>query len=204
MGNIGRPGIALLVPPAAPRIKAHDINTWNLINDIEFDGQLRDCFQGTSLHLSFTGSSLPLDVGYSGRQDTEVYLLESVVSVHERGEWVADLDILKALGKHQLLIRRDGLHCPYAAEELAAPCEPTKDRIVSLQSWTEFLERPQTRSIFQAHNNWQARLAATAVCIAQGHKAILLPKTVCLDRVDEHFEEDPLLDLTGGSYTIIC
>jgi len=204
MGNIGRPGIALLVPPAAPRIKAHDINTWNLINDIEFDGQLRDCFQGTSLHLSFTGSSLPLDVGYSGRQDAEVYLLESVVSVHERGEWVADLDILKALGDHQLLIRRDDLHCPYVAEELAAPCEPTKERIVSLQSWTEFLERPPHRSIFQAHNNWQARLAATAVSIAQGHKAILLPKTVCLDRVDEHFEEHPLMGLTGGSYTIIC
>ncbi|THV44085.1 hypothetical protein BGAL_0739g00020 [Botrytis galanthina] len=84
VGNVGRPGIALLIPCSDPKIKRSELNSWNLINNGDFNGELQDSFQDTSLHLSFTGFSLPIDTGVVGGQDSEVILLESVVSLHER------------------------------------------------------------------------------------------------------------------------
>ena len=187
MGNIGRPGIALLVPPAAPDIRSSDIGEWNLINHDKFDGNLQDCFQDTSLHLSYTGANLPLSVGNSGRQDAEVYILESLISLHERGKWVADLDILKALesarlSRVQLLNDQDDhTGCRHEYEN--------SHQLTSIRSWTEFLERPERESIVCMHSNWQARLAATTLSIAQSHRAIILPKEVCWGCVDALIKE---------------
>ncbi|KAL8821840.1 MAG: hypothetical protein Q9223_000198 [Gallowayella weberi] len=66
MGNVGRPGIAFLVPPENPLIKEAAIENWPLIERNEFDGCLSDHFQSTSLHLSFTTAETPLNVGFSG------------------------------------------------------------------------------------------------------------------------------------------
>lgn len=178
MGNIGRPGIALLVPPGAPEISSPNIGEWNLINHDQFDGNLQDCFQDTSLHLSFTGAELPLSVGNSGKQDIEVYILETIVSVHERGKWVADLDILTALESPSLARIRpfddhhENAECRGRGFE---HCHP----LTSLRSWSEFLDRPEKDGVFCMHNNWQARLAATAIAINQSNTAIILPKDVC-------------------------
>ncbi|KAL4788804.1 hypothetical protein BDV19DRAFT_395647 [Aspergillus venezuelensis] len=101
-GNIGRGGIALLIPPAEPRIRKTTSNSWNVCNHDPWDGKYVDLFAGTSLNLSYTGYNIPLDIGTHGAQGWEIYLLEAVVSVHEQGEWVADLDILKALQSPQL------------------------------------------------------------------------------------------------------
>lgn len=186
MGNIGRPGIALLVPPIAPEIQKPNLDNWNLINHAKFDGNLHDCFQDTSLHLSFTGASLPLGIENTGRQDVEVYLLESLVSLHERGTWVADLDILKALESPGLT--RIYTSCDHEPSKIYSK-SLHRDQLTSLQSWIEFLERPEFRSIVCMHENWQARLATTAISIAQSHNVIILPCDVCWGCVDTAIRE---------------
>ena len=170
MGNIGRAGVAILVPPVSPRIKTSDIDKWTLINHGEFHGTPRDFFKSTSLHLSFTGSNLPMDVGYSGKWDVEAYVLESLVSVHEGGEWVADLNVLNAF--QQRFFQR------------LRPCDhltnlPSEQSLISIKNWTEFLDRPQRCGVVQAHGNWQARLAAMTISIMQEHSTIVVSDKFC-------------------------
>ncbi|KAL8706900.1 MAG: hypothetical protein Q9201_000060 [Fulgogasparrea decipioides] len=82
-GNIGRAGIALLIPREKPRVRDVDPTDWNLINHDEFDGVITDSFKSTSLHMSFTEFVLPIDTGLRGTRDTEIYFLETVISVHD-------------------------------------------------------------------------------------------------------------------------
>ena len=192
MGNIGRAGIALLVPPVAPRIKSAGIQHWNIVNRDYWDGQPRDCFQDTSLHLWFTGFSLPVDVGYSGAQDTELYILESVVSVHGSGKWVADLDVLKALKHPSLLLRskataKDSISPAKRSQVSISTCDAGHSvlykqdhwNLLALENWMELLEQTSQNSILLAKGNWQARLAATSICIAQGRPVYLLSDQAC-------------------------
>lgn len=58
-GDIGRAGLTLMVPPAHPRVRKFDPESWQLVNLREFDGKIVDCFQDTSLHLSFSEYELP-------------------------------------------------------------------------------------------------------------------------------------------------
>jgi hypothetical protein len=60
-GNIGRAGIALMIPPKDPNVRDFDTDRWRFVNHFNFDGEMKDCFQGTSLHISFTEFVLPLD-----------------------------------------------------------------------------------------------------------------------------------------------
>jgi hypothetical protein len=87
MGNIGRAGTALLKPPDNPRIRTVGVEQWYFISGESWDGKRKDTFQDTSLHLWFTGSSLAIDRKNKGlgEKDVELYMLESVVSVHGRG-----------------------------------------------------------------------------------------------------------------------
>ena len=194
MGNIGRAGIALLAPPMVPRIKSAGIEHWNLVNRDRWQGLPQDCFQDTSLHLWFTGSSLPVDVGYSGAQDTELYILESVISVHGKGEWIADLDVLKALRHSSLLFRPFKATIDTVCHSLSTLSQPSMSTcdaghpvayqqerwsLIALENWMEFLEHPSEDSILLARGNWQARLAATAICIAQGRPVYVLTDHVC-------------------------
>lgn len=38
-----------------------------------------------------------VSISYSDAQNKELYMVESIVSLHRKGEWVTNLDILKAL-----------------------------------------------------------------------------------------------------------
>ncbi|KAJ5937291.1 hypothetical protein N7454_004946 [Penicillium verhagenii] len=198
-GNIGQGGIALLISPAEPRVRENANDAWNLCNHDPWDGKFLDCFGGTSLHLSYTGYNIPIDVGLQGAQDWEIYLLESVVSVHERGEWVADLDILRAL-QSPLLVRHaepaenvtnlDGASLPgdmshsklckkHTAHEDEAHQKYEPNDLVTLQNWQEFLNRPQGSVILLANSNWQAQLAAAAITVAQGQYAYVIKEDSC-------------------------
>lgn len=53
VGNIGRAGLAFLVPPVDPTIKEYGMKEWNVINHEDFDGQLQDSFTTTSLQLLY-------------------------------------------------------------------------------------------------------------------------------------------------------
>lgn len=193
-GNIGRGGMALLIPPAAQRIRESTVDTWNLCNHDSWDGEYVDYFDNTSLHLSYTGYNIPLDVGTRGAQDWEIYMLESVVSVHERGEWVADLDILEALQSSLLFRIPDGHEqsslgekhvCKHNHDRKERKSSSGPNRLVALQNWAEYLARPELPSIVVASSNWQAQLAATAITIAQGGVAYVVKEGVCCECVYE-------------------
>jgi hypothetical protein len=169
---------------------------------------------------SYSGYNIPLDVGLQGAQDWEIYLLESVVSVHERGEWVADLDILRALQdprlvrhtqpmesstnrdimiqtgqKNQLtLCERHIVH----DDESSHTYQPSD--LVALQNWSEFLNRPQEAVILLANYNWQAQLAAVAITIAQGHSAYVVKEDSCCYCVIEAVYAGK----TKGSGSTVC
>ena len=65
------------------------------MNHVRYDGRMENNFAGTSLHLSFSGYQLAIDVGTYGQQDQEAFFVEAIVSVHDRGHWIADIDIMR-------------------------------------------------------------------------------------------------------------
>ena len=179
IGNVGRPGIALLMPPQNPKVRILAIDEWNQINHTEFDGEAQNCLNHTSLHLSFTGYESPITLGSHGFQDAEVYLLESNVSVYDRGKWVSDLDIIRNLETGGKLIRvksecADKLHAPSSSRQLSV-------KLRSIDSWEELLDPPLGAGIVRANGNWIGRLASTVVAIQKGHLVHVLEPTVCFE-----------------------
>lgn len=184
-GNLGRPEMALLIPPSNPRLRDYDPGSWNSINHFSFDGQFQDRFASTSLHLSFTDFEMPVDVGARGLRDTQVILLESLVSVNDRGKRIGDLDILSMFKSKHLTVKRACSH--QTGHATATEIEEVKGQyercLVSLDCWDEFLDLPRSAGIFRANGNWQARLAAAAASIQRGKKTFVLPKNPCLQCV---------------------
>lgn len=203
MGNIGRPGTVLLVPPVQPRMMAPGIERWPFMNFRDWDGVGRDSFAESSLHLWFTGSTQEVSIGYSGAQDKELYMVESVVSLHGKGEWVADLDILRALQSSSLVHRqrrsappslkgqialrggsaeevRPGILCQ---EDHVSQFRHGKLPLATIETWWELLEKSPNDCIFLAAGNWQARLAALIICLAQGRQVSVVSNPVCWDCV---------------------
>ncbi|KIL86234.1 hypothetical protein FAVG1_10631 [Fusarium avenaceum] len=60
LGNIGRPGLTMLIPPANPMLASLDETTWRISNLNSFNGRPEDMLSTTSLHLSFTDWIQPL------------------------------------------------------------------------------------------------------------------------------------------------
>ena len=178
-GNIGRSGIAFLVPPVEPMRRSNTIHDFREIVHRPFEGHLQNNFGTTSLHLSFTTAESPIGDDFSGMRDEEIYLLETLLSVHEGGEWVADLDVLKSFSN------RDN----YTASEL---CEEHPDSQMSaeleascIDNWTELLEPPEARfGIVRACGDWQARLATFTLAVSTGNKVVILPNSICWDCIN--------------------
>ncbi|KAK7701178.1 hypothetical protein SLS64_010510 [Diaporthe eres] len=203
MGNIGRPGTVLLVPPVEPRMMAPGIERWPFMNFRDWDGIGRDSFAESSLHLWFTGSTQEVSIGYSGAQDKELYMVESVVSLHGKGEWVADLDILRALQSSSLVHRQKRSIPPSLRGQVALRGGPTDDGrrtmvcqeshdsqyrhqklpLATIETWWELLEKSSDDCVFLAAGNWQARLAAMIICLAQGRRVSVVSNPVCWDCV---------------------
>lgn len=93
VGNIGRSGVCMLVAPVNPKIRRQKYN-YSIVTHAPFDLKREDNFRDTTLHLCFTDWTLPIEIGDNRTIDQEVYLVEVIVSVRDRGEWMADLDIL--------------------------------------------------------------------------------------------------------------
>ncbi|KAH8747402.1 hypothetical protein F5882DRAFT_311969, partial [Hyaloscypha sp. PMI_1271] len=185
-GNLGRPGIVMLVPPQAPRIQAIDPSLWRLVNHSPFSDKAEDCFSNTSLHLSFTEYEVPLNVSI-GAVDAEITMLESLVSVYDQRNWVADLDILGSLSKPEFR-RFQTPRCTHdpatdiiQKQSVASQIGTlTGQNLVSVDNWHELFDPPDSLGemnvgVFRASGNWQARLAATSISIQLGHKTIVLP-----------------------------
>ncbi|KAG4444194.1 hypothetical protein IFR05_000291 [Cadophora sp. M221] len=98
-GNIGQSGISFLVGPEIPKTRAIDMNNWRLVNHAAFEGSLEDNFHQSSIHMSFTGYNMPLKTERRNRHiiDRPARLVEALVSVHDKGLWVADLNLVETL-----------------------------------------------------------------------------------------------------------
>lgn len=186
-GNIGRPGIAYLVPPVDPLIETVTIKDWRQLSHDTFDGRLRNCFGSTSLHLSFTGASSPINYEFSGGQDAVVYILETLISIYEGARWIADLNPMKSvLGEASGMIIRLKL----SRTESCDMGIPPESRIISIDNWLQLIEPPEERlALVRAHKNWQARLAATALSIQKGFLPVVLPEEVCWKCFDFHIKD---------------
>jgi hypothetical protein len=76
------------------RLEAVEPDKYAFVQHDPFTKERENNFEGPSLHLSFTGFKAPLNGGTFENFETEVYYVETVVSVHDTGMWDADLDIL--------------------------------------------------------------------------------------------------------------
>lgn len=172
-GNIGRSGIAFMVPPADPMKRPRNIHSFRDIVHRPFEGHLQNNFGTTSLHLSFTTAEIPLTDKFSGLKDDELYLLETLLSVHEGGRWVADLDVQGSLSSPRY--RRLLGKCEHSENSIAIT-----QAVSCIDSWAELLEPPETQfSIVRACGDWQARLATFSVAVSAEKDIIILPDTLC-------------------------
>lgn len=186
VGNVGRPGITLLVAPHLPEVRVADPEKWKLVNHAEFDGRLEDAFQGTSLHLRFTGSNVPFYRGSNSSRFTETSYAEAVVAVHEHGKWVADVDILDPIRSIKCL----------SPDEACKGCSDTVSSdftCTAIENWEEILDPPQSGlnalAVFKTHGNWQARLAAFAICARLGHEILLSHEHACWNCILKNMAE---------------
>ncbi|RYP75203.1 hypothetical protein DL771_002528 [Monosporascus sp. 5C6A] len=161
-GNIGKPGIAMLIPPRNPQIRKDDYSSWQLVTHAMFDGRSSDSFQGTSLHLSFTGCTFPIDVGSYGSRDSEIYFVESVISVHDKGKWVADLDILTHLQSSN--VERIDNACPHnTTDAREKPYAVENSDFTMVDTWEEILDRAENMAIIRSAGNWVGRLPTASL-----------------------------------------
>jgi hypothetical protein len=198
-GNIGKAGLNLLVPPPKPRIRALDLANWGVINHWDFEGKVEDCFRSTSLHLSFTDYQLPIDTGVHGKRDGEAFFLESLVSVLDRGEWVADIDVLGMIeSKNFYRIP----NCTHQKKEAYNANGIPGSELISVESWPEFLDPPNSACITHTLSNSYARIATAALSIQKGTKTLILPDKkgkICWPCVYKHSEFGEADDLSSDS-----
>lgn len=175
IGNVGRTGMTLMVSPPVPRIRQSELNSWRHVTHAEFDGKSADFFQPTSLHLSFTEFELPMDKWSRGTIDKDLSVVETLVSVHDKGAWLADIDVLPLFETENPLLRRAFPcgDCHHSYTQLPST-------LTSLDNWEEILDMPEdigssTVGIVRAQNNWLARLAAACISLQRGQRTVLLP-----------------------------
>jgi hypothetical protein len=191
IGNVGKPGIAMLIPPRNPKMRVLDHSSWQCINHNQFDGGQNDCFQNTTLHLSFSDWEMPIDIGTTSGRDSEAFFLEAPISIYDRGIWVADVDIIKSLSDPRLTVIRNLNVCAATHTAYEAGVD-----FATIDRWEELLERPLEEGIVRAHRNWQARLAAAALSVQRGHRTAVLSNNFCWscyekEVADGHHTFDP-------------
>jgi len=177
LGNVGRAGITMLVPPKDPIVQQVDASSWQVIENNCFDGKELDCYSKTSLHLSFTEYCVPLyQITQHGR-DHGVFFLESVVSVHDSETWIGDVDILKALNDPRV-VKMGAITCGH--KEQGADHEV----MISVEGWPDIIDPPRDQFVVRSYGNWVGRLAAVGMLsqtlTRDGRSVIsICPKSVC-------------------------
>lgn len=154
-GNVSRAGISILVSPLEPRIRELS-NSYNVVAHETYDSKREDNFRDTSLHLAFTDWTMPLVTENSRTIDHDAQVVEAVISVRDRGCWVADIDMLAV--DFERIVRFEPQICREEGHDQHDALDYT-----SIDSWEELLDEPSTVGIFRAHGNWAARLAAVGI-----------------------------------------
>ena len=188
VGNIGRAGLAFLIPPQNPMVRQVDSESWTMVNHEPFNGKLEDNFRSTTLHLGFSGYEFPMTIGDHGGRFVEAFFIETVVSVHDSGRWVADLDVLATLQSKNLYSLIQQPTCQECSPAGSVP----EVEVTALDNWEELLDPPRNAGVVRAHGNWQGRLAAANVSLMQGHPTVLFRGHgcwTCAVKVMEGFQD---------------
>ena len=185
IGNVGRPGLVLLLSPRNTILREPDLESWEMINHAPFDGKFEDNFESTSLHLSLTGYEQPINIHGHGDRDCVVHFAEVVVSAHDRGLWHADLDLLHLATRRWPRI--SSAHCRHT-EDQKVDASLVAD-FISIDNWYEALDRPHNPAIVRSQNNWIARLALAAIPSPENQQLIVTldkPCCACLASYPRH------------------
>lgn len=190
IGNIGQPGISFLISPSEVKIRDANPQNWALINHNSFDGKPENCFQRTSIHLSFTEYEMSLQTEDNPRHtiDKTATLVESLISVYDQGEWIGELGIIKALA--QKVHRCCCVDHHSSGQPVNHKWGPTgyqetliehpQLKVTRIENWDELIEAPLRGNIaVRVPKNWLARLAATALCVNFKFTPIVLPEYMC-------------------------
>jgi hypothetical protein len=182
-----------------------DPEKWMQINHYPFDGKQETHFKQTSVHLSFTEYVIPLIAEDNPHHiiDKSAVLVETLISVYDKGTWVAEIDLLKA--SRSTLYRVQHASCTSTHKSVRtedfnqAKAEFPQLAAVSVENWDELIEAPSTGVIaVRAHKNWLARLAAMAVCIKQDFVPIILGYEICWTCCAEMLPNEP------DKFALIC
>ncbi|KAF5980432.1 hypothetical protein FCOIX_4816 [Fusarium coicis] len=181
LGNTGRPGLTLLIAPANPMLAPLGEGVWRIANLNRFNGKPEDTLSTTSLHLSFTDWTRPLGSGgASGSRDVQCALMEAVVSIKDSGQWVGDVDILKALESDMIHLARLDPFCSHARGTLP------QNHMHSIECWDELRDCPEEQLVIRASDNWVARLAAVSYLAQKmstkdmrSSRIFICPENVC-------------------------
>ena len=132
-----------------------------MVNFFPFDGKYEDNFTRTSLHLRFTGSTLPVNASLPQMGDRfhRAFYYETVVQVYDQGTWVADLDILKSIESFR---HGWGRGC-VSMGKVYRP-------LVVVDNWNELLDEQPSSSIVRATDNQLARVAIASVLAQLGRR----------------------------------
>ncbi|QIW98117.1 hypothetical protein AMS68_003635 [Peltaster fructicola] len=181
LGNVGRPGITLLIPPSEPMVRPADLSSWRINTNNIFNGLPENHFASTSLHLSFTEYYVPLHQASQRTQDSQAFFLESIISVHDAGKWVADIDILPG-PRHNRRRVRQARSCAHNRTSSVNLTNKTYGTLMSAETWADILDLPANAFVVRAHGDWSARLAVTAVLeqlAPSGDQVIICPPDFC-------------------------
>lgn len=188
-GNIGKPGLSILVPPVIPRVRQMETGMFNVVNFSPFDGSYIDAFASTTLHLRFTGFEMPLNTGDQGTIYHQACVLETLIQVFDRDRWVADLDILRALER-----------CKFGWPQHM--CDSLRNRIVRplqcIDTWDELLDMEHSGTIVRATGNHLARLAVIAVLSQRDAKFRVISQE---DLLQYNPEQDTIVSRSASQFS---
>ncbi|KAK6387382.1 hypothetical protein LTS17_000650 [Exophiala oligosperma] len=157
VGNLGKPGISILVSPRNLKVKERK-DDFRAVEHAQYDTVRNDSFPGVSLHLSLTEWCMAvatLDHVY-GHIDRDIFLIEAAISVHDKGRWYADIDILDDVYSFNLPVLKGHCRC-------GNPTKSPPRAYTSIDTFDELLDPPESVGIVRAHKNWPARLAAACI-----------------------------------------
>ena len=174
VGNVGKPGLALLLSPQETILRERDLDTWQLVSHSEFDGRFEDNFASTTMHLILTGHEQRLNTQRHSPRDKEAFYLEAVVSVYDKGVWMADLDLLHLIRGPQKFLQACDLHDEVVKQDFS-----TIPGLTAIDNWYEYLDRPPNTAIIRANKNWVARLAFAAIPLKDEEALIIGSEQIC-------------------------
>lgn len=150
-------------------INAPEDDAWRLAGNNPFNGLPENAFTKTSMHLTFTEYNRPLvQSDMLQDQDNQIFIQESVISVHNSGAWIGDVDVQACLDS-ALLARRNSMPCSGNHQQWETCLNRLQD-IISIESWDDVVDPPHRDMVVRAHGSWIARLA-TALILIQSQKS---------------------------------